>query len=116
MVGALFQRDAAVDRRGLDHIVRRRLNKIDEVWLAEHHALGDIISGGRHEVGVGRGNRPSEFAGYRVSKVESRERFDEAVQIMVRAWTEERVSYDGRFFPVSYTHLRAHETPEHLVC
>ena len=23
---------------------------------------------------------------------------------------------NGRFFAVSYTHLRAHETPEHLVC
>ena len=31
---------------------------------------------------------------------ESRERFDEAVEIMQRAWTEERFSYDGRFFKV----------------
>ena len=70
----------------------------DPIRLAEQLALVDIISGGRLDVGVGRGNRPSEFAGYRIPQVESRERFDEAVQIMVRAWTEERVSYDGRFF------------------
>ena len=26
------------------------------------------------------------------------------------------IARDARFVPVSYTHLRAHETPEHLVC
>eukprot|EP00658_Telonema_sp_P-2_P068038 TRINITY_DN56989_c0_g1_i1.p1 TRINITY_DN56989_c0_g1~~TRINITY_DN56989_c0_g1_i1.p1 ORF type:complete len:108 (+),score=14.17 TRINITY_DN56989_c0_g1_i1:148-471(+) len=40
-------------------------------------------------------------------------------RILVSPWT----AFDGvfpmngtYFFPVSYTHLRAHETPEHLVC
>jgi alkanesulfonate monooxygenase SsuD/methylene tetrahydromethanopterin reductase-like flavin-dependent oxidoreductase (luciferase family) len=63
-------------------------------------ALVDIISNGRLDVGVGRGNRPAEFRGYRVPQEESRERFDEAVDIMQRAWIEERFSYDGRFFTV----------------
>jgi alkanesulfonate monooxygenase SsuD/methylene tetrahydromethanopterin reductase-like flavin-dependent oxidoreductase (luciferase family) len=35
-----------------------------------------------------------------VPQEESRERFDEAVEIMQRAWTEDRFSYDGRFFQV----------------
>ncbi len=61
-------------------------------------ALVDIISRGRLDVGVGRGNRPAEFKGYRVPQEESRERFEEALEIMRRAWTEERVSYEGRFF------------------
>jgi alkanesulfonate monooxygenase SsuD/methylene tetrahydromethanopterin reductase-like flavin-dependent oxidoreductase (luciferase family) len=60
----------------------------------------DIISDGRLDVGVGRGNRPAEFRGYRVPQEESRERFDEAVDIIQRAWTDERFSYDGRFFKV----------------
>jgi len=68
--------------------------------LAEQMALVDIISGGRLDVGVGRGNRPAEFRGYRVPQEQSRDRFDEAVEIMVRAWTEERFAYDGRFFQV----------------
>jgi alkanesulfonate monooxygenase SsuD/methylene tetrahydromethanopterin reductase-like flavin-dependent oxidoreductase (luciferase family) len=72
----------------------------DPVRLAEQLALVDIISGGRLDVGVGRGNRPSEFIGYRVPQVESRERFDEAVQILQRAWTEERFSYQGRHFQI----------------
>src|SRR6266853_207134 len=72
----------------------------DPIRIAEQLALVDIISGGRLDVGVGRGNRPSEFIGYRIPQVESRERFDEAVQIIQRAWTAERFSYDGRYFQI----------------
>jgi alkanesulfonate monooxygenase SsuD/methylene tetrahydromethanopterin reductase-like flavin-dependent oxidoreductase (luciferase family) len=68
--------------------------------LAEQMALVDIISDGRLDVGVGRGNRPAEFAGYRVPQVESRERFDETVEILRLAWTRERFSFHGRFFDV----------------
>jgi alkanesulfonate monooxygenase SsuD/methylene tetrahydromethanopterin reductase-like flavin-dependent oxidoreductase (luciferase family) len=68
--------------------------------LAEQMALVDIISYGRLDVGVGRGNRPAEFAGYRVPQVESRERFDETVEILRLAWTRERFSFHGRFFDV----------------
>jgi len=69
--------------------------------LAEQMALVDIISNGRLDVGVGRGNRPAEFAGYRVPQVESRERFDETVEILRLAWTRERFSFHGRFFDVA---------------
>src|SRR6184192_2007927 len=66
--------------------------------LAEQLALVDVLSDGRLDVGVGLGNRPAEFAGYRVPQQESRERFDETVDVMQRGWTEERFSYHGRFF------------------
>jgi alkanesulfonate monooxygenase SsuD/methylene tetrahydromethanopterin reductase-like flavin-dependent oxidoreductase (luciferase family) len=68
------------------------------VRLAEQLALTDIISRGRLDVGVGRGNRPVEFAGYGVPQIESRGRMDEVVEILVKAWTEERFTYRGRFF------------------
>jgi alkanesulfonate monooxygenase SsuD/methylene tetrahydromethanopterin reductase-like flavin-dependent oxidoreductase (luciferase family) len=66
--------------------------------LAEQMALVDIISHGRLDIGVGRGNRPAEFAGYRVPQVESRDRFEETVEILRLAWTQERFSFHGRFF------------------
>ena len=66
--------------------------------LAEQMALVDIISNGRLDVGVGRGNRPAEFAGYRVPQIESRDRFEETVEILRLAWTQERFSFHGRFF------------------
>jgi alkanesulfonate monooxygenase SsuD/methylene tetrahydromethanopterin reductase-like flavin-dependent oxidoreductase (luciferase family) len=68
--------------------------------LAEQTALVDVVSRGRLDVGVGRGNRPAEFRGYNVPQHESRERFEEAVEILKRAWTEERFSHAGRFFTV----------------
>ena len=68
--------------------------------LAEQIALVDIISKGRLDVGVGRGNRPAEFAGYAVPQQENKQRFDEAVDIMIKAWTEDRFSYEGKFFKI----------------
>src|SRR5712692_1216521 len=60
--------------------------------LAEQLALVDVVSRGRLDIGVGRGNRPAEFKGYHVPQQENRARFDEAVDIMLRAWTEDRFS------------------------
>jgi alkanesulfonate monooxygenase SsuD/methylene tetrahydromethanopterin reductase-like flavin-dependent oxidoreductase (luciferase family) len=68
--------------------------------LAEQLALVDVISGGRLDVGVGRGNRPAEFRGYDVPQQENRDRFEEAVDIITQAWTEPRFTYRGRFFTV----------------
>src|ERR1700694_173711 len=64
--------------------------------LAEQLALVDVISRGRLDVGVGRGNRPAEFKGYHVPQQENRESFDEAVDIILKAWTQERCTHEGR--------------------
>ncbi len=72
----------------------------DPVRLAEELALVDILSGGRLDVGVGRGNRPVEFEGYRVPQIESRERFDEVLAILVGLWTAERFGYEGRYYRI----------------
>jgi alkanesulfonate monooxygenase SsuD/methylene tetrahydromethanopterin reductase-like flavin-dependent oxidoreductase (luciferase family) len=72
----------------------------DPIRLAEEIAFVDVLSRGRLRVGVGRGNRPIEFAGYRVPQEENRERFGEIVEIMIQAWTQERVSYQGKFFRI----------------
>jgi alkanesulfonate monooxygenase SsuD/methylene tetrahydromethanopterin reductase-like flavin-dependent oxidoreductase (luciferase family) len=72
----------------------------DPVRLAEELAMVDILSGGRLDVGVGRGNRPVEFEGYRVPQIENRERFEEALEIMLRAWTRERFAFEGRHYTI----------------
>jgi alkanesulfonate monooxygenase SsuD/methylene tetrahydromethanopterin reductase-like flavin-dependent oxidoreductase (luciferase family) len=71
------------------------------IRLAEQLALADIISRGRLDVGAGRGNRPVEFAGYRVPQVESRERFEETVDLLLRLWTEDGVHHDGKFYTLA---------------
>jgi alkanesulfonate monooxygenase SsuD/methylene tetrahydromethanopterin reductase-like flavin-dependent oxidoreductase (luciferase family) len=68
--------------------------------LAEEIAFVDLLSKGRLRVGIGRGNRPIEFAGYRIPQEENRERFSEILEIMVQAWTQEKVSFHGKFFTI----------------
>jgi alkanesulfonate monooxygenase SsuD/methylene tetrahydromethanopterin reductase-like flavin-dependent oxidoreductase (luciferase family) len=72
--------------------------------LAEETATLDILSNGRLVVGLGRGNRPLEFLGHGVPQDESRSRMEEGVEVLRRAWTEERVTFHGR-------HWRLDEIP-----
>jgi alkanesulfonate monooxygenase SsuD/methylene tetrahydromethanopterin reductase-like flavin-dependent oxidoreductase (luciferase family) len=66
--------------------------------LAEEVALLDVLSGGRVNWGAGRGFAPSEFSAFGVPPAESAERFREAVDIVLKAWTEDRFSFRGRHF------------------
>jgi alkanesulfonate monooxygenase SsuD/methylene tetrahydromethanopterin reductase-like flavin-dependent oxidoreductase (luciferase family) len=67
---------------------------------AEDFAMLDILSGGRLNLGVGRGVIPKHFEGFRVSPQESQARYEEALEIIRRAWTNERFSYEGKFWQV----------------
>ena len=67
---------------------------------AEQAATADLLSGGRLEFGVGRGSIPSQFHGFGVSVAENRGRFDEALQIIRLAWTQERVSFRGQHYEI----------------
>src|SRR5438270_3341998 len=66
--------------------------------LAEEVALLDVLSGGRVNWGAGRGFSRGEFAAFGVPAEESTARFRENVEIVLRAWTEERLSYQGQHF------------------
>jgi len=66
--------------------------------LAEEVALVDVLSGGRVNWGAGRGFDKVEFTAFGVPVEESSDRFRECVDIVLAAWTNERVSYQGRFW------------------
>jgi alkanesulfonate monooxygenase SsuD/methylene tetrahydromethanopterin reductase-like flavin-dependent oxidoreductase (luciferase family) len=51
-------------------------------------------------MGVGLGYREPEFASFGVPLNERAPRFSEAIGLMRRLWTEDRVTQDGRFYPV----------------
>jgi alkanesulfonate monooxygenase SsuD/methylene tetrahydromethanopterin reductase-like flavin-dependent oxidoreductase (luciferase family) len=68
--------------------------------LAEETASIDILSGGRLIVGLGRGNRPLEFFGHGVPQEESRGRMEEGVEVLLQAWTQERVNFSGRYWHI----------------
>jgi len=59
------------------------------VLVAEQAATLDLLSGGRLEFGVGKGYRAGEFAGFQIPMTEAAERFDEAIEIIRKAWTSE---------------------------
>ncbi|MGH7397697.1 MAG: LLM class flavin-dependent oxidoreductase [Candidatus Rokuibacteriota bacterium] len=67
---------------------------------AEDYAMVDILSRGRLNLGVGAGYLTHEYAGFGVDAAEKRQRFDEALDILLRAWTGERFSYDGTYHRV----------------
>ena len=66
--------------------------------LAEEVALLDVLSGGRVNWGAGRGFERSEFAAFGIPGEESAARFHETVDIVLQAWTNQRLSYQGRFY------------------
>src|ERR671926_42738 len=66
--------------------------------LAEEVALLDVLSGRRVNWGAGRGFARVEFENFGVNPDESASRFREAVDIVLRAWTEERLSFAGQHF------------------
>ena len=65
--------------------------------LAGQIAEADILTQGRLECGLGRGHawlyEPSNAL-----LEESRPRYDEAIEILIRAWTEEKFSFEGKFY------------------
>jgi alkanesulfonate monooxygenase SsuD/methylene tetrahydromethanopterin reductase-like flavin-dependent oxidoreductase (luciferase family) len=69
--------------------------------VAEVAATVDNLSDGRLILGVGRGYQWSEFHRHNVPFEESRDRFDEALDIILRAWTEDELDYQGKFWHVN---------------
>ena len=65
--------------------------------IAEELAMADCISRGRILSGFARGV-PREYNVYNVPMAESRARFEEAVDIVMKAWTEPMFSHQGKYW------------------
>ena len=59
------------------------------VLLAEQVATLDLLSEGRVDIGVGKGYRRNEFDGFCISIEEADARFEEALEVMQKAWTRD---------------------------
>jgi alkanesulfonate monooxygenase SsuD/methylene tetrahydromethanopterin reductase-like flavin-dependent oxidoreductase (luciferase family) len=68
------------------------------VRMAEEVATLDHISQGRLDLGIGRSGFPWAYEGYDIPYAESRERFREFFDVMQLAWTQERFSYEGKYY------------------
>ena len=68
------------------------------VRMAEEVVALDHISQGRLDLGIGRSGFPWAYEGYDIPYAESRERFREFFDVMQLAWTQERFSYEGKYY------------------
>ena len=78
------------------------------IRLATQLALLDNLADGRLDVGVGHGTNYNEyeFVGYGLRSRDSRERMEETLEVMVRAWTETPLVHHGKFYQLSLPALR----------
>jgi alkanesulfonate monooxygenase SsuD/methylene tetrahydromethanopterin reductase-like flavin-dependent oxidoreductase (luciferase family) len=68
------------------------------VALAEEVGTLDAICDGRFTLGVALGYREVEFQAFGVAKQDAVARMTEALTVLKRLWTEEKVDHHGRFF------------------
>src|SRR5262245_35262502 len=68
------------------------------VMVAEYVSTLDNLSGGKVLFGVGQGYRDSEFHSFGIDKRERRGRTVEGLQVIRQLWTEEAVTFHGKYF------------------
>lgn len=94
---ALFAAAAQKTQHIRFRVALHTLPLVNPMRLAGEIAAADILTGGRLEAGLGRGHAWL-FERSNVDLAESRGRFDEAVEILLRAWTEDHFSHEGKYF------------------
>jgi alkanesulfonate monooxygenase SsuD/methylene tetrahydromethanopterin reductase-like flavin-dependent oxidoreductase (luciferase family) len=70
------------------------------VRVAEDYAMVDVLSDGRLNLGIGSGYLKHEFEGFSLNAEEKRDRFDESLEILLRAWEGKPFSYEGKYFKI----------------
>ena len=83
----------------------------DPLRVAENAAVLDLLSKGRLRLGMGRGLARREFAAFRLSMDESRERFDEAAAMITNALKTGFIEGDGKYYQQPRIEIRPR--PQH---
>ncbi len=75
---------------------------INPLRVAEEYAMLDNMSNGRIIAGFAPGGGPENY-NYDIPSVTSRERFWEAVDLVVRSWTDDGpFNHEGHYYPLRY--------------
>ena len=73
--------------------------------VAEEVAMLDILSGGRLDIGLGRGYQRYEFERFGLKLDTTGERWNESIDILLRAFSGEPFSYEGKVFTIPETSI-----------
>lgn len=94
LAGALTQRI----KRAKIALLGATIPILNPVRVAEEFAMLDVMTGGRVVAGMLRGT-PNEYVTYGTNPAETRDRFAEALELIVRAWTEPQpFGWQGRYY------------------
>jgi alkanesulfonate monooxygenase SsuD/methylene tetrahydromethanopterin reductase-like flavin-dependent oxidoreductase (luciferase family) len=94
LAGALTQ----IVRRAKIAVLGPTVPMLNPVRVAEEFAMLDVMSGGRVIAGLMRGT-PNEYVTYNINPDESRARFQEALQLIRKVWTEPQpFGWQGRHY------------------
>ncbi|WJN42657.1 LLM class flavin-dependent oxidoreductase [Priestia aryabhattai] len=75
------------------------LSILDPVRVAEDYATLDHLSGGRLELIIGKGNDPRHYPLFGITEEEQWESLAERYALLKQLWTEENVTWSGRYRP-----------------
>jgi alkanesulfonate monooxygenase SsuD/methylene tetrahydromethanopterin reductase-like flavin-dependent oxidoreductase (luciferase family) len=96
LIAAAAQRTGRIRFASMVNILPFR----NPLLVAEEAALLDNLTGGRLDMGIGRGLRPPEFDAFDVDQQRSREMFLEAFDVIRRVWADEEFEHRGRYWTV----------------
>ncbi|MDP9861102.1 MULTISPECIES: LLM class flavin-dependent oxidoreductase [Streptosporangium] len=68
------------------------------IHVAEEAAMVDMLSGGRLDLGIGRGYQSFEFEGFGIDLAEARDRFNEALEVVLGLWGSPSFRHEGKFY------------------
>ena len=76
------------------------------VDLAEQLAVLDVVSGGRLDVGIGRGGTLQDYQTFQSDRADARARVEEGLALMQQCWRGEPFDFQGRFHTAEGLHAR----------
>jgi alkanesulfonate monooxygenase SsuD/methylene tetrahydromethanopterin reductase-like flavin-dependent oxidoreductase (luciferase family) len=76
------------------------------VDLAEQLAVLDVVSGGRLDVGIGRGGTLQDYQTFRSERVDARQRVEEGIALMLQCWSGQPFDFQGHFHSTEHLHVR----------
>jgi len=80
------------------------------IEVAEQLAMVDNMSGGRVELGIGRGFVPFDYQTLKIPMSEGQERTLESLEVILKAWSGEPFSHHGKYF--NYDNVEVWPPPE----